>query len=78
VTNFPGGAPLLIVTGATCPAGKKATGGGYTIDSPFGGFDVSASVPTGAPSSPNSWTVRGWMGVAGVYRLQAYVVCAGP
>ena len=78
VMSFPGGSPIPIVTGVTCPTGKKASGGGYTFDGPPGGLDVFASVPTGAPSSPNSWTVRGWLILAGTFRLNAYVVCVGP
>jgi hypothetical protein len=54
---------------ATCPAGKVAVGGGYSLTS---GTSISASFPVTSGSTPTGWRVIG----SGNSAYTVYVVCA--
>jgi len=57
---------------ATCPAGKKAVGGGFVV-----GGTASIVVSANYPSSDTVWTVSAYRPTgSATFSLQAYVVCA--
>ena len=66
---------LGLALSATCPPGKRATGGGAST---FDVFAAEALQPTLSTSSPRGTE---WLGIAakpsgGNYNLQVYVICA--
>lgn len=54
---------------ATCPAGSKVTGGGYTLT----GGVVAPTVAYNAPFGPNAWRVYGYSHDSG--SITAYALC---
>jgi hypothetical protein len=63
-----------------CKAGERATGGGYSVDDPYGSVQTSRPFP--AAGRPTGWTVRGSSSFSGTTpavpdaTIPIYAVCA--